>query len=569
MSNPKSNAARNSSRNSRRKAQNSKKPESQSSTATKGVTGKYEDIRSNDISWYNKVEPLFSDAVRVPFNRIAGDPIQFSQSSIIPYSMGLNRRDESVPGIMAFNFVPTIGRAQSSNDPINRAFTTMYSDIYSRTTGAMQFQQADLAMWVVGMDSIITLIGAAKRLLGVANLYVAQNYTYPRVLLNAITDQAWTDEMFQEFVQNQDLYRRRLNNSILSFNSLNVPDFLDLFKRHYSLASNIWADSDAIQAQLYVFNPVGCYEYIDTELMLKFKSLASMNNGNSPLMMEPLLDEIEYMLELWRNSSDLGLIKGSVERAYQDSAFVRLEYVNVDTITIPTYDRIMMYQINNATLPFGNQLTRIRKGINNITQSPARNLLLCTPTISYSLADPRLADPVIEPQMEYFLKYSQADNWLEFLNSFDGQIDAEFIMEATRLKYTIEVPNIIDTTALNTQLHNVGTEFIDTYRIWNTNRNPSTGVQTILGFNPIDLIDVTKPSAAYTAIRGNDLLSKFNMAPRMKFFGFGNPESNVGGFLGEVGDLNVYTTIEHSALNGLNEAALQSIYTVQTQQYLK
>lgn len=136
---------------------------------------------------------MYMDATRVPFNRIYGDPIQNLGFQMVDHAtptptpwVGV-KDPTSIPGIMTINFRPVLGTtAGGANSPLNRAFTSLYGDIYSRTTGAMQFQQADLALFMTSVSSIAMLIGLVKRALGVSQLYSGKNYYYPIHLLSAL-----------------------------------------------------------------------------------------------------------------------------------------------------------------------------------------------------------------------------------------------------------------------------------------------------------------------------------------------------------------------------------------------
>lgn len=506
-----------------------------------GDQTRYDDIHSNDISWYNKVQPYYGDAVRLPFNRIMGDPVKQLTTKNAGGEYILTPNAPS--GVMSIFYVPTMGKAKDANDPVNRSFTSMYGDIYSRTTGAMQFQQADLALWTLGMSSVMQMIGYVRRALGVVNLYASQNFYYPRTLLKAMNID------FDDLLPRQDEVRRRLNNSILSLNSMKVPNFIDLFKRHYSLSTNIWADEDSIQAQLYMFIPNGYYRYDDTASKLTYVNFDWSTVQN----IDQWLDAIDIMLNAWRNSSDLGLIKGSVERAYKESALLALDYVALDDITMPVYDKVMTWQINNMDLVGG--------GIDglDITQNAVKNVLICEPFLQY--------ETTVLDTMTPFELYK---NTSKYLNSSDGDTSDEFIMESTRLMFQVDEDKTRVSGALTIYpLLNFGTEVCIRTVMWSIGMDASdnkieNSVESIgrISIKPT-MTDAERVFIANTLVNA----TKFKNGPRIQVYTANASKHKISP--GIVGDLYVYTTIDEEGLYGLNMAALQSIYTVDGTIYLK
>lgn len=117
--------------------------DTQKSSTNTAVSGKvaYDAIKSNEIGWWSN-SPLYPLAVNVPFNRIYGDPIRMPNSVI--EGTTFTGCQEAIPGVMTIRYIPSIGSTVGgSNSPVNRAFTSLYGEIYSKTSGAMQFNQAD------------------------------------------------------------------------------------------------------------------------------------------------------------------------------------------------------------------------------------------------------------------------------------------------------------------------------------------------------------------------------------------------------------------------------------------
>lgn len=483
-----------------------------------------DDVHTNDISWWNRAKPLFDDATRVPFNRIQGDPIintsQFN--TLVTNSSG----NEAFPGIMTIHYVPSIGYATNSNDPVNRSFNSIYADIYSRTTGAMQFTQGSLALFTLGISSIIQMIGVMKRVLGMCQLYAAKNYYYPRHLITAM---GFTPD---SIIPNQDDLRRRLNQCIQSVNAMKVPNFIDLFKRHYTLASNVWLDEDVPDAQMFIFVPDKYYQYDDTN-----NKLSAVNTDLANTTGAVFLDKIEAALTLWRNSSDLGLISGSIQRAYKDSSLISLEMVSVDSVTLPVFDKVMMSQINNATIigPVSNI---------DVTEDVVANVIKFEPKV---LGTSIGSEP---------FKFAACLNE-RIVNSWDGDISPESIMEMTRL-VTIGTWNGTDLI-----LDNCGTELITTCKVWYTTRTSASAAPTMTSASlPVSYGAKLATDPVSTLIDQFSKLSSFRNGPRFTTVLYTGAGPFAVSGIYRWGDLNIWTTIDKYTYNGLNQAALQSIYVV-------
>lgn len=519
-------------KNGKRRFNNNSKVADRRSDRSTVTEANVDDVHTNDISWWNKANPLFIDATRVPFNRIVGDPIITTAPSV-PEVVD-ESYFEGVPGIMRFDYLPTIGYAADSNDPVNRSFTSIYGDIYSRTTGAMQFTQSDLALFVLGVSSIIQMIGVMKRALGVCQLYASKNYYYPRHLLHACGFNP------TDVINNQDEYRRRLNQTIQSVNALRVPNFIDLFKRHYTLASNVWLDEDSPDAQMFVFTPYWYYAYNDVGSKLDATATGLTNSTGADF-----ITKIEAAIALWRNSSDLGLISGSIQRAYKDASLLTLEMVVLDSVVLPVFDKTMLLQINNAVI-----MPLTLEDI-DITQDVVANVTKFKPR---SEVDPQF--PV------YASQYCRRE---VILNSFEGDVSPEAVMEMTRLvimgTYNVGDGYIDFTTC--------GTEILVGWQVYYTSRETAASPAALEILNLIGSYHSIEKDETVFSSGIADIVayhSAFRNGPRLELCMYEAPiepatEHTIYGRL-RVGDLYKYTTLDLNAFSGLQAAALQSIFVV-------
>jgi hypothetical protein len=487
---------------------------------------RYDDLRSNDISWWDR-SPLYDDSTNFNFKRTYGAPIKMPSVYQSTTDFEILESNEAVPGIMSISYVPGIGDTSAgSNAPVNRAFTSLYGEIFSHTSGTLPFQQADMALFMTGMSSLIGYIGHIKRILAVSELYAAgENLYYPRALLTALKVNP------SDVIGKQDLIRSRLNNIIGAVNSLRIPDVMSVYKRQYSLAHNVYADEDSIRSQLYVFVPEGLYTYVDTESKLRYLEIGAQS---SFVEVNFMLDVMTSCVQSWLDSSDVGLFTGAMLRAFKDSAPVSLDYVVSGEVIIPTVDRNMTWQINNL------DTLNVDSSSLDITQNVLENTIVWNPKIFIN-------DPITP------LFNSMRYKWL---NSYDGDESKEFFMEATRL---MNCPTDIDEP---NSIKHPNTEIVTGFTIFWYERN-GTNPPTLQSarYSSCTSIQAGQPgNSLITKMEGLTRLSKFRNAPRVHLFGQKNIGDNSYEPCGYLGDVYQYTLMDEVGLQQLNNAALLSIY---------
>lgn len=492
------------------------------------VTGNrkpFDGVKGNDINWWNK-SPMFADVTRVPFNRIYGAGIT---KRLDPFLSELEIDTNArlpMSGIMAIEYVPSIGSSIDSNSAVNRAFNSLFGELYSKTTGTPPIQQMDVAMFITSLASVSTLIGMMKRALGVSQLYSNWNYNFPRNLLEAMrfdptTVIGWQDEL-----------RYSLNDCILNFNNLKVPDVMDIYVRQYALAHNVYCDEDDVTSALYVFNPKGYYVYNDTASPARLRWVDLETEG---LDAKAVIDAINTCLEAWRNSSDLPLISGTIQRAFSETQTISLDYVTENDVVIPTIDRNIMWQINNMNIVEWDDTTF------DITQDPVNNTLIFDPSPAAGEANA--------------ISYA---GWDYFLNSYDGNISEEFIMEATRL---IVFPNSDAGGAT------VPTEFVTNVKVWYSQQVQATGAPIFGYINVPNTIVYTNFMEAQALL---SFATMIGVLSQFKYHHYVYVYAKVTGTyakytcLAQIGDIYKVTTIDSYALEGLNKAATQSVYKLYT-----
>jgi len=494
------------------------------SDSTIGNRKPFDGVKGNDINWWNK-SPMYADVTRVPFNRVYGAGITKRLNPELSHLVDTNARLH-MSGIMAIEYVPSIGSSFNANSAVNRAFNSLFGELYSKTTGTPPIQQMDVAMFITSLASVSTLIGMMKRALGVSQLYSNWNYNFPRNLLQAMrfdpdTVIGWQDEL-----------RYALNDCILNFNNLKVPDIMDIYVRQYALAHNVYCDEDDVTSAMYVFNPKGYYVYDDTANPAKLRWVSL---DSTSFTATSIIDAINYCLEAWRNSSDLPLISGTIQRAFPETQTISLDYVMESDVVIPTVDRNIMWQINNMNV------TDWEESTFDITQDPVNNILIFDPEPVGTIAN--------------FISCGGQDY---FLNSYDGNTGDEFIMEATRL---ITFPNG------ETGAPMVPTEFVTGVQAWYSQQSQKGGDPTFGSISVPSTVTYESsmgPNDIESFVTMVGVLSQFKYHHYVYVYAKEIGESALYICKAQIGDIYKVTTIDSYALEGLHKAATQSLYKLFT-----
>lgn len=502
-------------------------------------------VRSNDIQWYNQ-SPLYPLATQIPWNHVLGA----SQEPWIASDFAnVTSSARSVPGVMTIEFVPTIGWADSMNSPVNRAFNQLYADIVSKTTGALQMQQMDLAIMTTGISSIACHIGYAKKVLAAYMNYSSLNYYLPGTLIEALGFDR------QDLVDNYNAYAVELTDLISRFNVLAVPAFSYVHARQYSLAHNLYSDAETVFGQIYNFRPIVLYMFDDTEHCLNPVDIRPNGRENPEVMtMSNYLELIREALQQWENSSVTPIVAGNVVRAYSDSQLLRLPVFDPNEVIVPIVDRNILWQINN--MKWG----PVDVDSVGVTQDPVGNILRCTPEYLFHTKGAATANST-----NYFI-----------LNSFDGNVSDEFVMEATRLIPRIQF-DLIDSPADSSgtvPLRDCPSELVTRVIIYTRDYSAQdaefTSAVFVLNASTEAIESLNSDNATETYVNMTNfinkaaLLSKFRFGPAYSLVEVLGPTEDrpviITQFPCEFRDVGVFTHLHQDALEKLHLAALQSQY---------
>lgn len=342
--------------------------ESTQTTGGSSIPEKY-----NDPMWYAKNEQILRDAASFSYNKPLGTaiPYPFAQTSYTAVDSAL-----VVPGLMAHYYLPTIGNSIASDSPANLAANNIYSYVRYMNSGAKNYDQADIMLYLLAMDSVYMLWNWMKRVYGYMRTYSQQNWYLPKAL--AAADRVDFDDIMQNLAD----FRAFLNVAAAQISSFCVPAVMPFFIRHSWMCSNVYKDSDIAKAQLYMFVPIGFYQLEETTSKYGTSLIRATDNRNAgnpatwfkfadmKSMMNILLSKLAY-------SEDIGVMSGDILKAYGQDKLFKLTPVDPDYTVVPVYNEEVLNQMHNSDANDYGDYNSVMK----ITQDPSTGFLVWNPTV--------------------------------------------------------------------------------------------------------------------------------------------------------------------------------------------
>nr|AIY31268.1 capsid protein [Dromedary picobirnavirus] len=299
------------------------------------------DQPKNHITWYNRIPSVFESAFSVATVPSLGWPIRYDKHST---TVGYSVDQLAIPGVMSIEFIPTIGKAQTRLDPVNKVSEAIWKRFRTGITSNGWYEPADLMMYFMAADSIYMTLNVLKRLYGVATWYSARNRYLPDALIEAMGFRP-DDEYLR---QSLPLLRMGINKLAAKMATYHVPGDITLMTRHSWLCANIFCDEDPAvtdMTQLYVFVPTYVY---------KARLSASGAGSLHPISfmgdaVVDVLNEVSDMIDEMAVLFDAIKFSAEVDRVY-GNRICTFSPVELDYQVGPAYDRNMLLQIHNMVI---------------------------------------------------------------------------------------------------------------------------------------------------------------------------------------------------------------------------
>lgn len=312
----------------------------------------------NDISWYSKNPELLKSASSFFAGEVTGERL-FPQGSVT---------EATVPGVMVLNWIPELGGSNTSN-MLDSAAESLYSFVVHANSRNTSYTSSDLMMAVLAGANVFAAITNAIRVYGIIKMYDARNQYLPNAILTGMNLDA------DDFRAHLSDMWFQINNWITQSRQIWIPDVFPLIKRWMWLSQHVFMDGENMKSQFYVFQQRAYLAFSetghDTGTSLQWANGSSLQDwpdnpsGNTITDFQyaatTIVDSgaikwsqfsalITQLIDCLVMSEDRGVMMGDILKAYGPDKILALNPIPADYITVPTYNREVLMQIENASI---------------------------------------------------------------------------------------------------------------------------------------------------------------------------------------------------------------------------
>lgn len=314
------------------------KPQSAKDEKLSGVPWK------NDYTFYAPSEQIAKDIASFPYSVLTGAQFTVTSTNGIAASQWSDWRPQ---GCMALEYCNAQKSTANATQGLNKAATQLYTYLRHVNSGARNYEPADVMMLVLAMRDIYSEYLELARALGVVQYYNFENRYFPELILRALRIDA------ADLRANIAQYRGRLNLIAQAINSIAIPKYFKAIDRAAYITSNVFADSNSMRGQMYVFRKSLYYTFdttsSETGTMLTAAWHAKGANTDTFAVRLQVLDSMVQAILL---DTDANTISGDVLHAFADSQLYQVAEVPENYMVVPTMDEDILAQIENS-LSFG------------------------------------------------------------------------------------------------------------------------------------------------------------------------------------------------------------------------
>lgn len=370
-----------------------------------------EDAR-NDFSWYNR-NPLLTRAV-------ASVPFPYRPGMFIPWandtgdSATVNPTD-SIPGIMAIYWEPTIGQTSTATDPASIVGKEIFSKVREAFSGSIDADAPDFVIYLMSLDSIFSYIAQLKRLYRTVSVYSPNNLVTPDALIQAYFPNFSLDDIAEIKANKMQLFQV-INELVGMTRKFRCPAVFDVFNRHYWMNDNVYLDAPTQLGQMYVFSQDGYYQFTlaSTPQSTQAGGLTIVSPTlNSGTLVSDMFAFGRQLIDALAGSDDAYIISGYLARAFESSPKFEVSNIEIDEVLTPVFDPLVLSQISN--------LVTVDAVNNDVSQDPTTNALICSPTVGLGDQDIQrsvVISPILNinsenPSLEEVVEATRLHCWID------------------------------------------------------------------------------------------------------------------------------------------------------------
>lgn len=346
-------------------------------------TEKNNTFGGNSIEWFSRYPNLLLAAGSIPYPYKPGMRLPIGSIKPVAELEGTREVSVPIPGIITFDWMPTVGYSDSQTSPISIVGKEVYAKVREKFSGAIDADAPDFVMYLMALDSIFSYIAKLKTIYRTLNAYSPENYFTPTgLLLGMGVNQA----AIQNLRANKMEFFQRINELVLMTRKFKCPRILDVFNRHVWLNDHVYTDAPTIKSQFYVFTQYAFYRYSTVKVPGSDPEVGA--GGLIPVNVYPIseTDTVQYLYDFGRRlidalagSDDGYLISGYLMRAYEGVPDFTIDELLLGEELVPKYNEEVLSEIENLHTVAGGY-TEIR---NSVSQDPNTNIVVCRPTAVY------------------------------------------------------------------------------------------------------------------------------------------------------------------------------------------
>lgn len=491
--------------------------------------------KDNDASWYMHLDPIAKDYASVPMSQVLGlSSTNWARSTASPNLLNANE-GWTAYGFMVLNFMPTIGQNDGSTAAVNLSAQQLYTLIRRNASGTLRFDKTDVMMLMLAMDSAYMLYEDLLRAYRVMSTFSSVNRYYPNSILTALGYDVNLASEITWFRGILDMFAYKLA-------SVNIPDQLDLIKRHSWMCSNIYLDNNSNKAQSYAFTPTHLYQWVEgTES--EATHLNPVQIHAAPLTKNTIPDLINQFMDPILGSEDVGEISSMAQKAFGESGMIKIKPVEDYAALVPVYSEEVLMQIRN---------TFMSPGLPTFTAGAMATIV---PVLSSTVKGPYLRQRIAcTPGADGGRRIGVSP----LLNFINEDATPENVLVATRL---MTLTSAVGSGGLANFIY-YGTEIIvgiQCYRFDATDNLVRKSMDQDLYFSPT--MSASNLAANAEVVRLN---AEFRNSPANYLFVPANQSApdDTYNYIGATTDINDYVYMDDQTLKDLHEVAVMSLFTV-------
>nr|QXV86448.1 capsid protein [Rat picobirnavirus] len=339
----------------------------------------------NDWRTYALTEQIARDVGSFPYSDIPGAGKRLSidrVSAANPPTTSTTNYLWNAQSVLKIGYI----NAQYANPAdgstgLQMAVNQLYTYIRHANSGAKNYEPADVMMYVLAMRDIYAEFSECKRAIGVVQFFSLENRNVPELLIAAMGIN------YADLIANIAQYRGRLNVLAKKINSFGIPKYFKAFDRMAFVTSNVFADSDSVRGQFFLYNRLYRYTFSGTTSTQGSTLIASSILGtDTTLTLGQRLDALYAMISAVENDTDTLTMSGDILHAFSDADLYQLSQTEEGYVVVPQFNEDASAQLENAlAFKFAAGFTygdSISYGDLNVTQ--ADGLLKWQPTVQAS-----------------------------------------------------------------------------------------------------------------------------------------------------------------------------------------